>query len=418
MASGGDSLGKALDRLAQAQEDMHPSIDGALTAIRIDQWPHHDLTTLIQAIQSIDDTSEVPDERRIVLMKEASLLFEKLGEVEGRRGEHLTPAFVAKLMVAMSNPQDRERILDPWCRAGEILVPAAAHLITLLGAMSRGTSIKGYTRSRYAWELTNMNLAIHDVEAQLDLSSNYLSSDLAGNDKYDVVLANPPFNFPFPADPVQLAQYRWRYGTPPEGNANFAWLQFIISSLHEGGRAAVLMPSGAASSQKAKERSIRARMIEEGAVECIVALPSHLFASTPIPVALWLLRCPTGAPEEVLVIDATAIGRMVTGSRRILTEEDITKIVQLHTSWRQQEPLQAAGDVTFASVSIERIRDQQYALNPLRYVPLSTSIILESEAARLAVQNLQREISELHANASEVDKQAELQMVRVTQWIP
>ena len=203
---------------------------------------------------------------------------------------------------------------------------------------------------------------------------------------------------------------------PPEGNANFAWLQFAASSLSKSGRAAVLMANGASSSQNPKELSIRSKMIDDGAVACVVALPSHLFSSTSIPVTLWLLRFPTGKPEEVLLIDATASGQMVSRSRRVLTASEINKIARLYTAPRQHETPGTTGSVISSSVSAEQIRAQQYVLNPPRYMPSPVQGTLDMEAAKLAVQNLKDQIEQLHTRASEIDGQAAAQLARIVPW--
>jgi type I restriction enzyme M protein len=412
-ATSSGPLNILLEQLAYGHENRHPSLVGVLTGIPLSRWPSRLLARLIQVIEAVDGLAGGVGERRAALGETSDNLLQRLSETEGRGGDHLTPPCVVQLMIAMTDPQPGKRILDPWCRAGEILVSTAAHLSV---TPSDGTLMRGSARYRSAWETTKISLAIHGIDARLDLRNDYPFSVAADDDKYDVILANPPFNMSHAASSDQLDSHRWRYGPTPEGNANFAWLQFVISSLSESGRAAVLMANGASSSQNPKERFIRSKMIEDGAVSCVVALPSHLFSSTSIPVTLWLLRYPTGKPEEVVLIDATSTGQMLNRSRRVLAASDINEIANLYIAQRQHETPDTTGPAFSNSVPAEQIQAQQSALNPPRYMPSPIQGTFDLEAASLAVQNLRDQIGQLHASASKIDAEVAAELARIVPW--
>jgi len=234
--------------------------------------------------------------------------------------------------------------------------------------------------------------------------------------RFDVVLANPPFNMSGWAGSGDSAQdVRWRYGVPPDHNANFAWLQHAVAMLAEQGRAAVLMANGAASTQDPQERAIRTAMINDGAVESIVALPPQLFHSTAIPVTLWLLRAPVGgsSASPVLFVDARATGRLVSRTRRVLTDDDIGRLIDIYQDWRGRSPTAPyrGVDGLARSVPLEEIRQRDYVLNPGRYVvPPSARPDLDSTAR--IVRELQQELDWLRNCAIDVDAQVDQQLRR------
>jgi type I restriction enzyme M protein len=211
---------------------------------------------------------------------------------------------------------------------------------------------------------------------------------------------------------------RWDYGIPPEHNANFAWLHLVTSVLSNGRRAAVLMANAASDSQNPRERAIRAAMVEDGVVECIVALPPKLVRSTAIPVTLWPLRNPSQKNDsEILFVDATGAGRRTDRAHQILTDEDINRIASAYGEWRTLGASTTYDGVAGFSrcVSLEEIRERNYALNPRGYV-VASAVTSDSDRTTETLRRLREELQHLHARALEVDAQVEHQLRRTGVW--
>jgi type I restriction enzyme M protein len=169
----------------------------------------------------------------------------------------------------------------------------------------------------------------------LDITQRFALTDGVPDERlYDLIVTNPPFNLHIIPTNYDASDRRWRYGSPPLRNANFAWLQHVLSALAPAGRAAVLMANGSTFSQHPAERAIRAAMLDHGVVESMLALPSGLFTWTGVPVTLWLLRNSPAPQRDVLFIDATEFGKMRNRSQLTLTDEEIEHIVDEYRTWR------------------------------------------------------------------------------------
>jgi type I restriction enzyme M protein len=298
---------------------------------------------------------------------------------EGRRGgEFYTAHSVVRLLVEMIEPYSG-RVYDPCCGSGGMFVQverfARAH-----AGHGDDSGIYGQEVDDTAWRLAQMNLTIRGVEANLGpRGGDSLHEDLHPDLKADYILANPPFNISGWGGDQLCDDARWRYGAPPVGNANFAWLQHIVSHLSPHGVAGVVLANGSVSSQQSREAEIRRRMIEADLVECIVALPAQLFYSTPVPVTLWFLnrdkssggaRHRRNRRSETLFIDARNLGVMVSRRRRELTDNDRARIVGTYRAWRGEPDAGGYVDVPgfCVSATTERIAEHRYVLMPSRYV--------------------------------------------------
>jgi type I restriction enzyme M protein len=263
-----------------------------------------------------------------------------------------------------------------------------------------------------------MNLELHGVVADLaPHPGSALREDLHAGRQFDVIMTNPPFNISGWSNGDPASDPRWRYGTPPEGNANFAWLQHVVSCLAPEGRAAVVMANGALSSEHAQDRTIRAAMVEDGVVEALIALPPQLFSSTAVPVTVWLLRCPTAETDgEVLFVDAHALGGMVSRTQRILTQEDVRQITATYGAWRDRWSHGGYEDIRgfSASVTTQEIRAHDYRLTPSTYVGAPIATPKPAETAL----GLRRRLDRLRAHAIDVDAMAERQLNRIDAWTP
>lgn len=287
-------------------------------------------------------------------------------EQEGRRaGEFYTPSSIVRTLVEILEPYDG-RVYDPCCGAGGMFVQSAKFVENHHGNI-RDLSVFGQEANPTTWKLAHMNLAIRGIEA--DLGETY--ADTFFNDQHptlraDFIMANPPFNMSDWGGDKLAEDKRWKYGTPPQGNANFAWLQHMIYHLSTNGKIGMVLANGSLSSQTGNEGEIRKNIIEDDLVECIVAMPDKLFYSTGIPVSLWILNKNKKQEGKTLFIDARNMGEMVTRAHRQLREEEIMKIADTYKAFVNGNLEEVQGYCVAAT--IEEISKHDYILTPGRYV--------------------------------------------------
>lgn len=231
----------------------------------------------------------------------------------------------------------------------------------------RDLSVYGQESNPTTWKLALMNLAIRGIEA--DLGETY--ADTFFNVQHptlraDFVMANPPFNMSDWGGDKLEEDKRWKYGTPPKNNANFAWLQHMIYHLSPKGKIGMVLANGSLSSQTSSEGTIRENIIKDDLVECIIAMPTQLFYSTGIPVSLWILNKDKKQKGKTLFIDARNMGEMVTRAHRDLREEEITNIAETYKNFVNGELEEALGYC--AEATLEEIEKHDYILTPGRYV--------------------------------------------------
>jgi len=261
----------------------------------------------------------------------------KFAAAEGKLGgEFFTPRSIVRLLVEMLEPYEG-RVYDPCCGSAGMFVQSE-RFVEAHGGQKTDLSIFGQESNPTTWRLAHMNLAIRGIEANLGAQpADSFLRDLHPDLKADYILANPPFNISDWSGKLLAEDVRWRYGTPPTGNANYAWIQHFIHHLappngRGGGVAGFVMANGSLSSGSGGEGDIRQRIVEVDLVECIVALPAQLFLTTGIPACLWFLtRDKTGRnlkhggrnrQGETLFIDARKLGAMQTRTLRVLTGGD------------------------------------------------------------------------------------------------
>lgn len=299
----------------------------------------------------------------------------KFASAEGKSGgEFYTPTSVVKTLVEMIEPY-KGRIYDPACGSGGMFIQSEKFVEEHQGKIDN-LSIYGQESNPTTWKLCRMNLAIRGLEGNIgEHHADTFHNDLHRNLKADYILANPPFNISDWGGDTLIEDVRWKFGIPPGGNANFAWVQHMIHHLSTNGVAGIVLANGSLSSNTSNEGEIRKNIINADLVDCIVALPDKLFYSTGIPVCLWVLNRNKkqhdtfrNREEETLFIDARNLGELIDRRHRELSNEDIIKIADTYHDWRNINGGYKDVQGFCKSASIEEIREHNFVLTPGRYV--------------------------------------------------
>jgi type I restriction enzyme M protein len=282
-------------------------------------------------------------------------------------GEFYTPPSIVKLLVNMIEPY-QGRIYDPCCGSGGMFVQSARFVEEHQGKLGN-ISIYGQEFVATTWRLAKMNLAIRGIDGNLgERDADTFTNDQHTNLKADYILANPPFNIKNWGQERLLQDPRWKWGIPPTGNANYAWISHMISKLSPRGTAGFVLANGSLSTSQKEEYEIRKKILEEGLVDCIIAMPSQLFYDVSIPVSLWFVsKNKNGRKDKVLFIDARKMGYMETRKHRELTDEESEKIYSIYHAWRDDKNYQDI-DGFCKSATLDEIRSHDYVLTPGRYV--------------------------------------------------
>ena len=347
-----------------------------------------DLFTNIQMIEHGDSKD--------ILGRTYEYCLAKFAEQEGKlAGEFYTPSCVVRTLVEVLQPYNG-RVYDPCCGSGGMFVQSSK-FIENHGGNIKNISVYGQDSNPTTWKLAQMNLAIRGIEADLGkFNADTFFNDCHPQLKADFIMANPPFNLSGWGQDKLLDDVRWQYGTPPAGNANFAWLQHMIWHLAPNGRIGMVLANGSLSSQSGGEGEIRKNIINADLVDCIVAMPSQLFYTTQIPVSLWFLAKNKKQKGKTLFIDARKLGTMVTRKLRELTDEDIKRIADTYNAFVDGTLKDEKGFC--AVVTTQDIAKQDYILTPGRYVGIEEQED-DGEPFEEKMSRLTSELSELFAKS-------------------
>ena len=413
-------VGKLLDEAMDAIMRENASLTGVLPKIfnqdRVDQKRLGELVDLISDAR-FGGSGDKPAQDLLGEVYEYFL--GNFARAEGKRGgEFYTPSSVVRLIVEILEPYEG-RVYDPACGSGGMFVQAAKFIEAHQGRGHKSDiAVYGQELNERTWRLAKMNLAIHGIDGNLAARwGDTFADDKHPDLKADFVMANPPFNIKDWArdetDP------RWKYGVPPRNNANYAWLQHMISKLGEKGTAGIVLANGSMSSQSSGEGEIRQALIEADLVACMVALPSQLFRTTQIPACLWFLskdKSPQGARRlddrrgEILFIDARGMGEMADRTERIFSDADLRKIADTYHAWRGTASAREAG-LTYEDVpgfcysaDLEKVREHGYVLTPGRYVGAVEAEEEDAETVAARINKLSEELCRLFDKSAELEK--------------
>ncbi|SKA96655.1 type I restriction enzyme M protein [Caloramator quimbayensis] len=402
-------IGQIIDDAMLLIEKENPSLKGVLD--KRYARPELDKRRLGELIDVISNIKLYQDGQKDILGRVYEYFLNQFAEKEGKGGgEFYTPKSVVKTLVEMIEPY-KGRIYDPCCGSGGMFIQSERFVQEHQGKID-DISIYGQELNPTTWKLCKMNLAIHGLDGDLGPhNADTFHNDLHKNLKADYILANPPFNISEWGGEKLTEDARWKYGIPPAGNANYAWLQHMIYHLAPNGVAGVVLANGSLSSNTSNEGEIRKNLIEEDIVDCIVALPDKLFYTTAIPACLWILnRNKANNPKyrsrrhEFLFIDARKLGQLVDRRHRELSDEDIKKIAETYHNWRNKDGQYVDIKGFCKSVTIDEIREHEYILTPGRYVGIEE---VEGDGIDFEekMENLTSELAELFSKSRHLEEE-------------
>ena len=404
------TIGRSIDDALTLIEGENPKLKGILDKrYGRAQLPDGKLGELVDLVSTIG-FGDNPSTARDVLGQVYEYFLGQFASAEGKKGgQFYTPASIVQTLVAVLAPH-HGKVYDPCCGSGGMFVQSEK-FIEAHGGKLGDVSIYGQESNPTTWRLAAMNLAIRGIDFNLgrepgDTFTRNQHPDL----RADYILANPPFNISDWWHGSLEGDPRWVYGDPPQGNANYAWLQHMLHHLKDTGRAGIVLANGSMSSSQNNEGVIRAAMVEADVVEVMVALPGQLFFNTQIPACLWFLAKskPAARKGQVLFIDARKLGRMISRVQRELADEDIARIAATVAAWRGEaatgEAPREYSDVPgfCRSVELSEVAQHGHVLTPGRYVG-AEEVEDDDEAFAEKMTRLTEQLAEQMAKGAELD---------------
>jgi len=405
------TIGKDLDDAMVAVEKDNPTLKGVLpkeyARPALDKHRLGELIDLIGTIGLGDRESRSKD----ILGRVYEYFLSQFASAEGKQsGQFYTPRHVVRLLIEILAPY-KGRVFDPCCGSGGMFVQSEK-FVESHGGRIGDISIYGQESNYTTWRLAMMNMAIRGIEAHIKWNEQGSFQNDAFKDlKADYILANPPFNDDDWGGDRLREDVRWKFGVPPTGNANFAWVQHFIHHLAPTGMAGFVLANGSMSSNQSGENEIRQAIVEADLVDCMVSLPGQLFYSTTIPVCLWFISRDKRNNRfkdrrgKVLFIDARNFGTLVDRAHRELSDEDIARIADTYHAWRGDKGAGKYEDTPgfCNSVTLEEIRTHGHVMTPGRYVG-AEEIEDDGEPLPKKMKRLTSKLEEQFAEAARLEK--------------
>jgi type I restriction enzyme M protein len=406
ISSVGRLIDDALDAVERENEKLKGVLDKRYTRLELSANKLGQLIDLIAEIPFQHESLKAKD----ILGHVYEYFLGQFALAEGKKGgQYFTPKAIVTLIVEMLEPF-KGRVYDPAMGSGGFFVQSE-RFIEEHGGKLGNISVYGQESNPTTWRLAAMNMAIRGIDFNFGKEpANSFTNDKHPDLRADYVMANPPFNMKEWWDGRLEADARWKYGTPPQGNANFAWMQHMIYHLAPSGSMGLLLANGSMSSNTGGEGEIRKNLLEADLVECMVALPGQLFTNTQIPACIWFLTKNKKARKgyrdrsgEFLFIDARNMGYMKDRVLRDFNKEDIEKIAGTFHNWKKGEGYEDEAGFC-KSAALEEIKQHDYVLTPGRYVGAPDE---EDDGEPFAdkMARLTGQLKEQFAQSTELEKQ-------------
>ena len=398
-------IGQIIDEALEEIEKENPTLKGVLIKqYNSPDYKNVNLGELIDLFTNIKIGSKEAQDKDILGRIYEYFLGQFASNELQKGGEFYTPACLVRTMVEILEPY-KGRVYDPACGSGGMFVQSLKFIQRHQGNV-QNIAIYGQEKNPTTWKLAKMNLAIRSIDGNLGkFADDTFHNDLHKDLKADFVLANPPFNISDWGQEKLLDDPRWKYGIPPKGNANFAWVQHMVSKLSINGKAAIILANGSLSAG-GQEEEIRKNLIEADLVDCILAMPPNLFYTVTIPCSIWILNRNKKQKGKTLFIDARNLGTMVTRKLRELDENDIEKIAGTYHNYENNENYEDVPGFCKAS-EIEEIKENNYVLTPGRYVGTEEQeddVIPFEEKMKTLTEELSKQMKESNELDEEIKK--------------
>jgi type I restriction enzyme M protein len=409
------NIGKKIDDAMVAIENDNPKLKNVLPKDFARRQPNIRLGELVDLISTIGFNDKEMNSKDI-LGHVYEYFLGQFASAEGKKGgQFYTPKSVVNLIVAFLEPYEG-RVYDPAMGSGGFFVSSEKFIEmhtdkAHVSDAKKKVSLYGQESNPTTWRLAAMNMAIRGMDFNFgkepaDTFSKNQHPDL----KADFIMANPPFNIKDWGAAALANDRRWQYGAPPEGNANFAWVQHMIHHLGPKGYAGIVLANGSMSSGQNNEGEIRKNLLNADTVDCMVALPGQLFFNTQIPACIWFLAKDKSGKDgkrnrknEVLFIDARNKGHMIDRTQKAFSHEVIEEIADTYHQWRKSKGKYEDISGYCKSAHLDEIKAHDFVLTPGRYVG-ATDIEDDGETFDSKMNTLARDLSELFSKNQILEK--------------